>query len=155
VRFQHTDMETPKIELCSPNLIAPCGINCRLCRAYVRVGKSIPCPGCRGDNIHKSRSCVTCKIKNCEESINGKFKYCFECELFPCARLSHLDKRYKTKYGTSPLENLQSIKEIGIRNFVENENKRWICPECGVIICMHVPQCLSCGYVWNASGEIR
>ena len=132
----------------SPNLIAPCGINCRLCRAYVRVGKSIPCPGCRGDNTHKARSCIACKIKNCEKNIKGKFKYCFECDEFPCARISHLDKRYKTKYGASPIANLLNIKKNGIEKFIENENKEWKCPACGTMLCMHMPQCLSCGYEW-------
>lgn len=130
----------------SPMLIAPCGINCRLCRAYVRDKKA--CPGCRGENTFKANSCVTCVIKNCEKMVKGKFEYCFECDKFPCARLTHLDKRYRTKYGTSPIENLINIKKIGIRNFVKNENKKWTCPECGATICMHKPQCLACGYVW-------
>jgi hypothetical protein len=130
----------------SPILIAPCGINCRLCRAYVRDKKA--CPGCRSENTFKSISCIQCKIKNCEKMVTGKFEYCFECGKFPCARLTHLDKRYRTKYGTSAIENLNSIKKSGIKNFVKNENKKWTCPECGARICMHKPQCLSCGYVW-------
>ena len=128
-------------------LIAPCGINCRLCRAYTRDRKS--CPGCRGDDTLKSSSCVTCHIKNCEKKINGKIEYCFKCDEFPCTRLTHLDKRYRIKYGTSVIDNLISIKKIGIINFVKNENKKWTCPECGSMICMHKPQCLSCGYVWR------
>ena len=148
-------MPISKTTSTSKILIAPCGIDCRLCRAYVRVGKSIPCPGCRGDNTNKAWSCVTCKIKNCAEIIDGKYKYCFACDLFPCARLKQLDKRYKTKYGTSPIQNLQSIKESGIRKFLEIENKKWTCPECGMMICMHIPQCLSCGYAWYTTGEIR
>ncbi len=141
-------MPISKTTSTSKILIAPCGINCRLCRAYVRVGKSIPCPGCRGENTYKARSCVICKIKNCTENAKGKFQYCFECELFPCARLKQLDKRYKAKYKTSPIQNLQSIKENGIRKFVEIENKKWTCPDCGAMLCMHIPQCLSCEYVW-------
>ena len=130
----------------SPMLIAPCGINCRLCRAYVRDKKA--CQGCRGENTFKSNACATCLIKNCEKMVKGKFEYCFECDEFPCARLTHLDKRYRTKYGTSAIENLINIKKFGIRNFVKNENKKWTCPECGAMICMHKPLCLSCGYVW-------
>jgi len=126
------------------NLIAPCGINCRLCRAYMQVGKSKPCTGCRGDHTWKSNSCV----KNCEEMINGKFDYCYECNEFPCRRVRHLDKRYRIRYGTSVIENLNSIKEIGIDNFVESEERKWACPECGSILCMHKPQCLACGYAW-------
>jgi hypothetical protein len=131
----------------NPTLIAPCGINCRLCRAYSRDRK--PCPGCRGDDTLKSNSCVTCRIKNCEKMINGKIEYCFKCDEFPCARLTHLDKRYRIKYGTNLIDNLESIKKSGITHFVKNENKKWTCPECGSMICMHKPQCLSCGHVWR------
>jgi hypothetical protein len=80
--------------------------------------------------------------------VKGKTQYCFDCEEFPCAHLTHLDKRYQTNYGTSVIDNLLSIKKKGIRKFVENENKKWICPECGTMLCMHRPQCLSCGYEW-------
>jgi len=130
-----------------PALIAPCGIDCRLCRAYARDRKA--CPGCRGEDASKMKSCLACRIKNCDKLMQGKFEYCFECDEFPCARLSHLDKRYRTRYGTSPLDNLLSIQEYGITIFVENENKKWTCPECGAMICMHKPQCLSCGYDWR------
>jgi len=131
----------------NPTLIAACGINCRLCRAYMRERK--PCPGCRGDNTFKAKTCVTCRIKNCGKLANGGIKYCFDCDEFPCERLAHLDKRYTLKYGTSPIDNLASIKGIGIRNFVRNENEKWACPKCGVMLCMHEAQCLSCGYEWR------
>jgi hypothetical protein len=131
----------------SPILIAPCGINCRLCMAYGRAKKA--CPGCRGDDTTKSKSCVQCKIKNCENLVSGELEYCFECGEYPCARLAHLDKRYRTKYGTSVLENLASIQENGSMDFVARENIKWACPECGQMLCMHKPQCLNCGYGWN------
>jgi hypothetical protein len=140
-------MAIPKTNSNTPELIAPCGINCRLCRAYVRDKKA--CPGCRGDATIKLKSCVLCKIKNCEKLAQGNLEYCFECNEFPCARLTHLDKRYRTKYATSPIGNLTRIQETGILNFVENENKKWACPECGAMICMHQPQCLTCGYIWH------
>ncbi len=28
----------------------------------------------------------------------GKLRFCFECESYPCKRLKALDKRYRTKY---------------------------------------------------------
>jgi hypothetical protein len=142
-------MPTPKTNLTNPTLIAPCGIDCRLCRAYTREKK--PCPGCRADNTLKPKFCVTCRIKNCEKLAAEKMEYCFTCTAFPCARLVHLDKRYKTKYGTTVIGNLLSIKETGITNFIENENKKWACPECGTMLCMHSPHCISCGYLWHKS----
>lgn len=137
----------PDIKNTLPTLIAPCGINCGLCRAYVR-DKNV-CPGCWGDDTQKSKSCVTCKIKNCEIRAERKIEYCFDCGQFPCERLKHLDKRYRTKYGTSVIENLLSIKEFGLSWFVNSENEKWTCPKCGEMICMHKPQCLSCGYAWH------
>lgn len=128
-------------------LIAPCGMNCRLCHAFIR-DKNI-CPGCRGDDSLKSKTCVTCRIKNCKKIAEGESKYCFSCDSFPCSGLKHLDKRYRTKYGMSMTDNLEHIKMFGIRHFIRNEKERWACPECGEVICVHKPQCLSCGYEWR------
>jgi hypothetical protein len=136
-----------KIDSTNPTLIAPCGINCCLCQAYARDRNA--CPGCRGDDTAKSKSCLACRIKNCQKLVKGEFEYCFQCGEFPCIRLTHLEKRYKIKYGTSVIENLTSIKTTGIINFVKNENKKWTCPECGSMLCMHQPQCLFCGYAWH------
>jgi hypothetical protein len=128
-------------------LIAPCGMNCRLCRAYTRDKKA--CPGCRGDDSLKSKSCVMCRIKNCEKMVKDRLKYCFSCGSFPCTRLKHLDKRYRANYGMSMIDNLKSIRSFGIRHFIGNEKERWTCPQCGKIICVHKPQCLSCGNTWR------
>ena len=128
-------------------LVAPCGINCRICWAYMREKNT--CPGCRVDEPYKSNSCINCKIKNCEKMVAGKLEYCYECAEFPCQRVKHLDKRYRTKYGTSVIGNLTSIREIGIDQFIELDHQKWTCPECEAMLSMHKPQCLSCGYVWN------
>lgn len=124
-------------------LIAPCGMNCRLCRAYGRQRK--PCPGCRGDDDLKSRACVTCRIRNCEVIASGA-GYCFDCEGFPCATLKHLDKRYRTRYGMSMIDNLEHIEKHGVRDFIRSEKERWACSTCGRLICVHKPKCPYCGY---------
>ncbi len=127
-------------------LIAPCGINCRLCRAYGRERN--PCAGCRAGGNFKFKSAVQCSV-HCEKLAAEEIRYCFECDEFPCKRLAHLDKRYRTRYGTSPIENLKRIRANGIRMFVRNENEKWACPQCGAMLCMHNPQCAACGYQWN------
>jgi hypothetical protein len=128
-------------------LIACCGMNCSLCRAYRRDRNA--CPGCRGDDSVKPKTRVTCRIKNCEKIVQGKVRYCFRCGSFPCDRLNSLDKRYRTRYGMSMIGNLRSIRKFGIRHFLENEKRRWTCPDCGEMICVHEPQCLSCGRRWR------
>jgi hypothetical protein len=140
-------INSPKTNVISQTLIAPCGMNCHLCRAYTRDKKA--CPGCRGDDSLKSISCVACKIKNCKKIAKDGVKYCFSCESFPCDRLNHLDKRYRTKYGMSMTDNLVHIKNFGIRHFVRNEKEKWTCPKCSQLLCVHKPQCLFCGHKWR------
>jgi Protein of unknown function (DUF3795) len=131
----------------SAALIAPCGMNCRLCQAYGRDRNA--CPGCRGDDSLKPKTRVLCRIKTCEKIVRGKVRYCFNCDSFPCDRLNHLDTRYRTKYGMSMIDNLAHIKKSGIRLFIRNEKEKWTCPECGQLICVHQPQCLFCGRTWR------
>ena len=125
------------------SLIAPCGMNCGICMAYLREKKN--CPGCRGSNDNKSFSCRNCRIKNCDELKKHNMTFCHECEKLPCVRLRTLDKRYRTKYNMSMIENLKNISALGIRKFVKNEKVRWTCLKCGGIICVHRGFCFSCG----------
>lgn len=128
-------------------LIAPCGLNCRLCRAYQRAKKA--CPGCRGDDRFKSKASITCRIKTCERRKKKGFKYCCDCDEFPCVFLINLDNRYTSNYSLSVIENLKDIKSVGVRKFVENENEQWSCPECGMMLCMHRSNCPSCEFTWR------
>ncbi len=124
-------------------MIAPCGMNCALCYAFHREKKH--CPGCLMEDTDKSQYCVECKIKNCDHlDLAGRKKYCFTCEEFPCKRIKQMDKRYSTKYGMSVIENLEYIKENGIREFVQNERDRWVCKHCGGLIVVHKENCLYC-----------
>jgi hypothetical protein len=59
--------------------------------------------------------------------------------------LKHLDKRYRTKYEMSMIENLGNIKNFGIRKFLKNEDVRWTCSQCGGTICVHKKYCIDCG----------
>jgi hypothetical protein len=133
--------------LTTPALIAPCGIDCRLCHAFAR--RQVTCPGCRGEDTFKSPSCAACRIKNCVRRASLPGGWCYECEQFPCFLIKRLDKRYRTKYGAHPIENLLFIRDHGLQAFVELENRRWACPRCGQVLCMHKPHCLSCGYEWG------
>lgn len=124
-------------------LIAPCGMNCGICLSYMRTSNK--CSGCRYDNPPKSTYRIKCVIRNCEVIKTNESGFCFECEKYPCKRLRQLDKRYRTKYGMSMIENLDHIKNNGIIAFMGKENERWRCPECGGVICVHRGYCYSCG----------
>lgn len=136
-----------KTNLIFPGEIAPCGMNYRLCRVYVRGRKA--CPACKGDDSVKPKTRITCHVKNCEKLSSAEDRYCFNCDNFPCAKLQHLDKRYRRSYGMSMIDNLENIRKFGMKCFIDREKERWTCPECGEIICVHEPECLSCRHKWR------
>ena len=129
-------------------LIAPCGMNCGVCSGYLALkydlrNKGIRmshCAGCRP----RDKRCSFLK-KRCTLLLHSKVNYCYECNDFPCEGLSHIDKRYRMYFRMSMVENLESIKKNGIRQFLEKEEERWKCPECGGVICCHNGICFGCG----------
>ncbi len=135
-------MKKLEIQICQ---IAPCGANCAICMSYLK--KENGCPGCRGGNESKPKTCIRCRIKNCEELVNNNFIYCYECSKFPCTRIKQLDNRYQRNYNFSMIENLINIERHGIDSFIQNEKKRWICSKCGGIISVHRGYCTDCGKI--------
>ncbi len=128
-------------------LIAPCGMNCALCANYLAgkydlkskgIQKSY-CEGCRP----RGKNCAFMK-KNCELIGEGRIKYCYTCETFPCKRLKSLDERYRKKYHMSMIENLKDIKDSGIDKFLAQQEKKWKCPMCGGNISCHDGFCYNC-----------
>ncbi len=128
-------------------LIAPCGMNCRLCIGYIREKNK--CPGCYLVDAYQRISRSGCIIRNCEKRKQLKTKFCYDCDKFPCTRMKSLDKRYRTKYSMSMIENLEHIKKSGIRDFIRQQKKKWTCPNCGQFLSVHRDNCLSCSYKWR------
>jgi hypothetical protein len=123
-------------------LIAPCGMNCALCYAFLR--KDRKCPGCNIVDSKYKFTHVKCIIRNCENIKTSKSGFCYECEVYPCKRLKQLDKRYRTKYRMSMLENQEYIKKHGIEHFLDREYEKWKCVKCGAVICCHNGVCYNC-----------
>ncbi|MBN1950247.1 MAG: DUF3795 domain-containing protein [Bacteroidales bacterium] len=124
-------------------MIAPCGMNCGLCIGHLREKKS--CGGCfKIDDPNKPAHCRSCSMVNCEFLAATSSGFCYECKIFPCTRLKNLDKRYRTKYGMSMLENLESIRRDGLEQFIIHELIRWKCPHCGAGLSVHRDFCLVC-----------
>jgi hypothetical protein len=129
-------------------LIAPCGVDCSVCSGYLAFRHDVRakgirmayCKGCRP----RDKKCAFLK-KRCELLLKNKIEFCYECEDFPCEHLKHIDERYKTRYRMSLVDNLNFIKEHGLQKFLENQKKKWECPDCGDVICCHNGICFSCG----------
>ena len=124
------------------NSIAPCGLLCDLCLGFQRSKNK--CDGCNS-NGNKPYHCSVCSIKNCVEKSGNDTLLCHECVKFPCRRLKDLDKRYRLKYGESPIANFNQIKMTGVLDFIEKAEEKWTCGNCGQLVCMHRSNCLNCG----------
>ncbi len=115
-------------------LIAPCGMNCSICLGYLREKNK--CPGCRVMWEDKSISRVRCIIKNCEILKKNKLKFCSnKCNKYPCKRLRDLDKRYRTKYNMSMIDNLENIHKKGVKKFIDMQEKKYF--KRGKVFCVH------------------
>jgi len=124
-------------------LIAACGMNCGLCIGHLRDKK--PCGGCfKLDDPNKPKSCRSCSIVNCHRLAKTESGFCYECDIYPCARLKKLNQRYRSKYGMSMLENLEFIQKEGMEQFLLNEQDRWKCKQCGEGISVHRDYCVHC-----------
>lgn len=124
-------------------LIAPCGMNCGLCIGHLREKR--PCGGCfKIDDENKPKVCRSCKIINCDLLAKTESEFCYDCEIYPCARLKNLDKRYRTNYGMSMIENLTYIKNNGLGEFLKKEEDKWKCKVCGFGLSVHRNSCLNC-----------
>ncbi len=125
------------------NLIAPCGMNCGICIGHLREKR--PCGGCfKKDDGNKPKVCRSCKIVNCELLAETESGFCYDCTKYLCTRLKQLDRRYRTKYGMSMIENLGFIQQYGLQKFLKWEEERWTCKTCGSGLCVHIDFCFNC-----------
>jgi hypothetical protein len=135
------------VEALNEKLIAPCGMNCAICSGYLAYyhdvkSKGIRMPYCIGCRP-RDKKCAFLKGR-CALLMSNRVRYCYECSSFPCERLKHLDNRYRTYFGMSMIENLEYIKNIGIKLFLEKQEETWRCPRCGGVICCHNGLCYKC-----------
>lgn len=131
-----------------PDLIAACGMNCSICIGHLREKNK--CPGCRITDAYESSCGRKCILRSCLIIKNNNWEFCSDkCEKYPCLRLKNLDKRYRTKYGMSMIENLKFIKDKGIEMFLESEQEKWKCEKCGTGLSVHRDNCLNCDFKYR------
>ena len=141
-------MEKMKI---TAEMIAPCGLNCSLCKRA--LSETNPCPGCRGPKENKPEFCSDqCGIILCRKRIENGYRFCDECPDYPCADVTEKETRYTSRYPLyeSPAQNLREIRENGMEKFLEKEREERVCGECGHIVSVHTGICSGCGKQYGA-----
>jgi hypothetical protein len=133
----------------TPDLLAPCGICCGICKAYLAYTNNVPrqpgkityCVGC----LPRAKNCYI--KRGCPKFRKHELKSCSQCDVMPCKNLAHLDKRYRECYDMSMVENLKEIRATGVEAFLEGQRKKYRCFNCGGTVSVHDRKCYSCGFV--------
>ena len=141
-------------------LLAPCGLYCGVCSIYIAhrdnnlkfkkallpiykaFAKSIDdisCTGCLSDGV-VFPVCRSCPIKRCsqDKGILG----CHQCEDFPCKFIQNFPIAVGKKVI---LRAIPTWRELGTEKWVELEEKRYHCPDCGNPLFRGAKRCNQCG----------
>ena len=145
-------------------LLAPCGLYCGVCsiyiahrdnnlkfkekllpiyKAFAKSVDDIKCTGCLSDK-EVFPVCRVCAIKNCvkEKGLEG----CHQCDEFPCKYINNFPIAIGKKVI---MRAIPQWREWGTEKWVEEEENRYHCPECGNPLFRGAKRCNACGIAVN------
>ena len=133
----------------TPNMIAPCGMNCGICKAFLAYLHRVPykkgevthCSGC----LIRNKNCAFIK-RDCPKKVGKQLRFCYECADMPCKSLAKTDELYRVRYGMSMIDNQKAIKENGMDAFLKSQAEKNRCQSCGDVVSVHDGKCYACGY---------
>lgn len=123
------------------NKIAYCGLFCQACQVFLETANNqlfdlsqetqipinlLKCKGCRSSCT--SLFCRNCTIKKC--CIQKGFFSCADCNEFPCSVLKAFENDgYHHHKGV--IKSLKTLKDKGMDEWINYQNNRWSCLNCG------------------------
>jgi hypothetical protein len=128
-------------------LDAYCGVYCGACPAMLstKAGKIDVDKQCYGCKSRKPTVyCATCGIKICAQSKG--YEFCDQCgELKTCELIQKFVSDQQYPYGQCVLKNMEMIRNEGLSNWLELQDKRWRCKNCGAVHSWYHESCPQCG----------
>lgn len=153
----------------NPNFASPCGLYCGVCAIHIAdrdsnekfkerlVGlykggvsgkgtlpnsqelstEDIHCRGCLSDDLFMH--CKQCEIRDCTS--RKKLAGCHECDDFPCPHIDNFSMAVGKKVI---LRSVAYRRTFGTEKWVEDEEARYFCPECGNKVFRGVVKCNQC-----------
>jgi len=137
------------------DLLAPSGLYCGVCAVYIATRddnlkfkerltgvynlpvEEIHCKGCLSDDVIVF--CKVCAIKSCT-SERG-YEGCHQCDDWPC---EHIEK-FPLPVGKKVIMRaIPQWREWGTERWVEEEEKRYLCPECSFPLFRGAKRCRNC-----------
>ena len=153
----------------NPDFISPCGLYCGVCAIYMAhrdnnekfkerlaglysgavFGKGtlpnsenlssedIHCAGCLSDD--RFMHCNQCEIRDCTK--NKGYTGCHECDEFPCKYIEDFPMMIGKKVI---LRAVPYRREFGTEKWIQDEEVRYFCPECGNKVFRGAVKCNQC-----------
>ena len=137
-------------------LDAYCGLYCGACPVMLahqngeleafaaRIGmepEDARCFGCKSDKV--ASFCTTCELRQCA---SGKgYDFCVRCDELPCEPFVAFRDDGQCPYHAAVPKNLERIQQVGAQVWLEEQDARWRCPECGTRFAFQDESCGSCG----------
>ncbi len=153
----------------NPDFVAPCGLYCGVCAIYIAhrdgnqkfkerlvglyqggvegkgtlpggaelTAEDIKCQGCLSREPFVF--CRQCKIKECTQAKG--YEGCHQCAEFPCAYIDHFPMAIGKKVI---LRAIPYWREVGTEKWIEDEQARYVCPQCGNKLFRGATRCNQC-----------
>lgn len=119
---------------------AICGLYCGTCPAF-----GADCDGCLSDRV--APGCDVCLNGFRECAAAHKAARCYECAEFPCQRLKAFSKRHYVNgigHHVHVIEDLQTMKDIGVGAWTDRQREEHTCKNCGKSILWYERGCPDC-----------
>jgi len=153
----------------NPDFISPCGLYCGVCAIYIAhrdnnqkfkeklVGlykggvpgkgtlpnfenfstQNIRCHGCLSDDLFMH--CKQCEIRECTKAKG--YTGCHQCDEFPCKYIENFPMAVGKKVI---LRSIPYRRKFGTKKWIQDEEARYFCPECGNKVFRGVVRCNQC-----------
>ena len=139
----------------NPDFASPCGLYCGVCAIYIahrdnnlkfKAGLlnlykgNVQGKGTLPNSENLSfMHCRQCEIKACAEEKG--YAGCHECDEFPCQHIEDFPMAVGKKVI---LRAVPYRREVGTEKWIEDEEARYVCPECGNKVFRGVVKCNQC-----------
>ncbi|MGE5396052.1 MAG: DUF3795 domain-containing protein [Chitinophagales bacterium] len=108
------------------------------------------CHGCKTSTLFIN--CRPCPIRAC--AVEKKAEHCIECEQYPCdlfsSRMCNPEIAQNLPHTKAAVKNLNRIKEVGLNQWLTEQEKAWRCPDCGTDFSWYASACGKCGRDLNS-----